>query len=71
MPSYFTSELHFDMTTAGLLCMVPYFSMFIFTAGGGRVFEELQFVYYWKVKSVRQCAEFIALGIYLVSDVIA
>lgn len=63
MPSYLTDVLGFDLTTSGLLCIVPYASLFITSLGFGFTFDYLQKKYHWSTRTVRQVAMFIGLGL--------
>ena len=62
MPSYLTSQLGFDIVTSGALCVVPYASLFCTTLGFGKLFDYLQHHKGWQVRTVRQVAQFIAVG---------
>ena len=62
MPSYLTSQLGFDIVTSGALCVVPYASLFCTTLGFGKLFDYLQHHKAWQVRTIRQIAQFIAVG---------
>lgn len=61
MPSYLTDELGFDLSTAGLLCVLPYFMLFCTAIGSGRLFDWLSRERGWTVRDIRQTAERVAL----------
>ena len=60
MPSYLTLQLHFNIESAGLLCIAPYLGLFITTISFGRIFDHLETHYEWKTRTVRQVAQFMA-----------
>ena len=60
MPSFLTDQLGFDLSSAGLLSVVPYAMLFLATTSSGKMFCYLQDHYNWSVRDVRQCAQFIA-----------
>ena len=62
MPSFLTEELGFSLQSAGILCVAPYAGMFVVTILGGKIFDYLQTNYYWKPRTIRQVAQFIAFG---------
>jgi hypothetical protein len=59
MPSFFTDELGFDLTSAGILCVFPYLALFVSTMLFGVIFEYLQNHRGWSVTKVRNYAEYI------------
>ena len=59
MPSYFTDELGFDISTSGALCVVPYAGMLVGTLFASALFKHLQWKDGWKTRSVRQAAQFV------------
>eukprot|EP00981_Chlorochromonas_danica_P015105 scaffold10498_cov179-Ochromonas_danica.AAC.7 len=60
MPSFFTDELGFDLTSAGVMCIFPYLALFIFTLAFGRIFHYLQVHHNYSTDTVRQVSEYIA-----------
>ena len=54
MPYFFTSELGFSDSVAGVMCVVPYVGMLFVTLGFGEMFKVLQLRHGWTVRSVRQ-----------------
>ena len=60
MPSFLTSQLNFEIESAGLLCIAPYAALFVTTIGFGKLFDYLQEHRGWKTRTVRQVAQFIA-----------
>jgi MFS transporter, ACS family, solute carrier family 17 (sodium-dependent inorganic phosphate cotransporter), other len=59
MPSYLTDILGFDLTSAGILCVFPYMTLFFAAIGFGIFFEYMQNHYQWSTDFVRQVAEYI------------
>lgn len=59
MPSFLTDELHYSLSTAGLLCIFPYLGLFLSTLLFGKLFNHMQAVGY-SIDTVRQAAEAIA-----------
>jgi dipeptide/tripeptide permease len=62
LPSYLTDELGFDLSTSGILCMIPYIVLCLMGIAFGKLFSYLEHVRRWKIRSIRQCAQFVALG---------
>jgi hypothetical protein len=60
MPSFFTDVLGFDLRSAGALCVLPYFAMFVAAIGFGKLFEYWERECGWSVCSVRRSAQFVA-----------
>lgn len=60
MPSFLTDELGFDLTSAGILCIFPYFALFLSSLIFGIIFEYLEKKYSWTTDNVRQTAEWTA-----------
>ena len=60
MPSFLTDQLGFDLSSAGLLSVVPYAMLFLATTSSGKLFCYLQDHRNWTVTDVRQCAQFVA-----------
>lgn len=58
MPSYLTDELGFDLSSAGLLCVLPYAMMFCAVMGSGKLFTYLQQEKNWTVRDVRLTAQY-------------
>jgi hypothetical protein len=61
MPSYLTSQLGFNLSSAGLLSVIPFFVLFFVSVGGGRIFQWLKDEKDWSVRDVRQFAQRIGL----------
>lgn len=61
MPSYLTDELGFDLSSAGLLSVLPYLMLFIATVLSGRMFTYLHEEKGWSIRDVRQTSEQIGL----------
>jgi MFS family permease len=57
MPSYLTDVLGFDLTSAGILCVFPYMTLFFANLGFGALFQYLQNECNWPTDRVRQVAE--------------
>jgi len=62
MPSYLTDQLGFDLSSAGALSVLPYFTMFVSVIGSGNLFHWLQEERGWTTRDVRLTAEFVAYG---------
>lgn len=62
MPSYLTDQLGFDLSSAGLLSVLPYLTLFVSVIGSGNLFHWLQEEHGWSIRSVRLAAEFSAYG---------
>jgi MFS family permease len=69
MPSYLTDQLGFDLSSAGLLSVLPYFMLFVFVFGSGRIFHYLHTEGGWTTRGVRQTAQqlgFLGAGLGLI-----
>ena len=55
-----TDQLGFDLSSAGLLSIVPYVLLLLATNASGKMFCYLQDNRNWSVRDIRQCAQFIA-----------
>ena len=53
MPSYLTDQLDMSTRDAGIFCIVPFITLFTFTVLFGKMFEHLQVVRQWSIRSVR------------------
>ena len=53
MPSYLTDQLDMSTRDAGIFCILPFITLFIFTVSFGKIFEHLQIVRQWSIRSVR------------------
>ena len=53
MPSYLTDQLDMSTRDAGIFCIVPFITLFSFTIMFGKLFEYLQSVRQWSIRSVR------------------
>ena len=66
MPSYLTDQLDMSTRDAGIFCILPFITLFAFTVMFGKIFEYLQTVQHWSIRSVRvtsqvpTCLPFIA-----------
>jgi MFS family permease len=60
MPAFLTDALGFDLESAGLLSIVPYFANFISVMAFGWFFDYLQVERKWAVRDIRQGAERVA-----------
>lgn len=63
MPSYLHDELNFSSETAGYLCVFPYLGLFLSSNGFAQIFNHLERTGAWDVRTVRQVAQFIGLGV--------
>jgi hypothetical protein len=63
IPSFLTDQLGFDIRSAGLLGILPFFALFLGSLCFGLFFEHCQQVRGWKVRTVRQVAEYMAFGV--------
>jgi hypothetical protein len=63
IPSFLTDQLGFDIRSAGLLGILPFFALFLGSLCFGLLFEHCQQVRGWKVRTVRQVAEYMAFGV--------
>jgi ACS family sodium-dependent inorganic phosphate cotransporter len=61
MPSYLTDVLGFDLTSAGILCVFPYMTLFLANLGFGALFLYFQNDHDWSTDRVRQVAEWVCI----------
>lgn len=59
MPSYLTDQLGFDLSSAGLLSVLPYVALFVCVVGSGNIFHWLQQEHSWSTTRVRRTAQYI------------
>jgi MFS transporter, ACS family, solute carrier family 17 (sodium-dependent inorganic phosphate cotransporter), other len=59
MPSYLTDQLGFDLSSAGLLSVLPYVALFVFVMASGNLFHWLQEEKSWSTTQVRRTAQFV------------
>lgn len=59
LPTFFTEELGFSLTNAGVLSMLPYVAQFLSTLTFGAAFQWLQENKGWSTRNVRQWAQYI------------
>lgn len=61
MPSYLTDVLGFDLTSAGILCVFPYLTLFLANLGFGALFLYFQNDFGWSTDRVRQVAQWVCI----------
>ncbi len=62
MPSYLTDVLGFNLESAGILSVFPYLVLFLSSLLFGKFFDYLQRERGWRVRTVRQWAQFLSIG---------
>lgn len=63
LPAYLNDQLGFGISSSGILCIIPYGALFIFTIGFGNLFDYFQQKDVLSTNQVRQSAMFISYGL--------
>ena len=63
MPSYLKDVLGYNLESSGLLSVIPYLVLFVFTLCFGYTYDYMQRAQGFSKRSIRQIAQFVAFGI--------